>query len=53
MDKQEFEDWLEETVSDSLDMDWTPRCAAKLIISRLQDAGRLTTVLEALKGADL
>ena len=30
------EDWLEETISDSLDMDWRPRDAAKLIISRLR-----------------
>ena len=29
------EDWLEETISDSLEMDWHPRDAARLIIQRL------------------
>jgi hypothetical protein len=31
------EDWLEETISDSLDMDWHPRDAARLILSRHKD----------------
>lgn len=29
------EDWLTETIDDSLDMDWTGRVAARLILSRL------------------
>ena len=28
------EDWLEEIIADSVDMDWRPRDAAKLIIER-------------------
>ena len=29
------EDWFEEVISDSLDMDWHPRDAARLIMARL------------------
>ena len=31
------EDWLEETVSDTLDMDWHPRDAARAIIAALKE----------------
>ena len=30
------EDWLEEVISDSLDMDWRPRDAAKAIVAALK-----------------
>ena len=32
------EDWFEEVISDSLEMDWRPRDAAKAIVSRWSEA---------------
>jgi hypothetical protein len=32
------EDWLEEVISDSLEMDWRPRDAAKAIIARWSES---------------
>lgn len=50
----EFKDWLAEVITDSLDVDWTPRDAANLIVERLgeqpvYDAAH--DLLEALDGA--
>jgi hypothetical protein len=35
------EDWLEEVISDSLEMDWRPRDAAKAIIARWSESQAL------------
>ena len=36
MDAQDFEDWLENTIADSLEPDWTPRTAAQHILANLE-----------------
>ena len=38
------EDWLEEVISDSLDMDWRPRDAAKAIIARWSESQALASL---------
>lgn len=35
------EDWFEEVIADSIDMDWTPRIAARAIMAMLEKEGRL------------
>lgn len=45
---QEFEDWLEQVISDSLDVDWTPRTAAKAIIRDMKVNSDMEKVYEAL-----
>ncbi|MBC2668778.1 hypothetical protein ACFOON_15070 [Novosphingobium piscinae] len=34
---QDIADWFEEAIGDSIDMDWTPRIAAELIVRRMKD----------------
>jgi hypothetical protein len=40
----DLEDWLEEAITDSIDLDWSPRDAAKLIMSRMQAEGLVLIV---------
>lgn len=35
----DLDDWLENAIMDSIDLDWTPRDAARLIVSRMQSEG--------------
>jgi hypothetical protein len=39
MERDELEDFLEEAISDSLEMDWRPRDGAKSILRALEAAG--------------
>ena len=39
MDLDELEDFLEEAINDSLEMDWRPRDGARSILSALEAAG--------------
>lgn len=48
MTRIDFEDFLSDVIDDSVDMDWTGRDAAKLIMLRLDDAEQLTKILEIL-----
>lgn len=45
------EDWLEEVISDSLDVDWRPRDAARAIMARLGEVMPQAARIEALEGA--
>ncbi|WP_298172053.1 hypothetical protein [Novosphingobium sp.] len=51
MTEQEIEDWLEEAISDSVDMDWTPRVAARLIMERMRGEG-ITLAIPKPQGTD-
>lgn len=46
---QEAADWLAETIASSIDMDWSPHVAAKLIMQRIKDGegDELRAVLRA------
>jgi len=33
----DVEDWLSDAIGDSIDLDWTPRIAAELIVRRMKD----------------
>lgn len=46
MDRVDLEDWLSETITDSIDMDWRSSDAALLITARLEEAGLLEPLLE-------
>ena len=38
-DSQEVEDWLDEVIGDSIDMDWTSRVGAKAILRAMDREG--------------
>lgn len=48
MTADELEDLLCDEIADSLDIDWTPRWAAKQIIRAIEEMGRLNAVLAVL-----
>jgi hypothetical protein len=48
MDKEEFEDFLSDTIDDSMDMDWNSRMGARQIIYELERMGKLEEVLKVL-----
>lgn len=41
------EDWFAEVISDSLEMDWRPRDAARLIVERMAEQFPALTTLQA------
>jgi len=43
------EDWLAETIDDSLDVDWTGRVAARCIVDRLDEIETIGFVLASKK----
>jgi hypothetical protein len=42
------EDWLAETIDDSLDVDWTGRVAARLILDRMPEITEAASVIREL-----
>lgn len=44
------EDWFDEVIGDSIDMDWTSRVAARLIVQRLGELG--VTITHTPRGTD-
>jgi hypothetical protein len=49
MTDEDLTDWLETTIMDSIDIDWTPRDAAKLIVSRMQAEGLVLVEREGMR----
>ena len=47
MTNEDLIDFLETTITDSIDLDWSPRDAAKLIVSRMRDEGLVLGHTEA------
>lgn len=42
------EDWLAETINDSLDVDWTGRVAARLILERMPQLTHAASIIREL-----
>ena len=45
----DLDDWLENAIMDSIDLDWTPRDAARLIVSRMQAEGLVLINREGMR----
>lgn len=48
--REELIDFFWQPISDSMGPDWSERDGAKAIVQAIEDAGRLKSVLFALKG---
>lgn len=50
--EEDLEDWLDNEIVDSLDVDWTGRVGARYIIYQLRKEGRLDAVLAAFASTE-